>query len=216
MKSNKFVLTTIIAAGILACYYGSRIQNANAQETRPRVAMETPIGTIIAWPGPVATLPTGWRLCNGDQLPKSQYPDLFNVLQDYWGPLGTQPDTTFHLPDLRGVLLRGVTMARSDAYSDPDVAARAQQKPGTTNDVGSLQGDLLKSHTHLIPKGFAESSHSWKAGGHDEGTFVVAPNPKQTTDSVGGNETRPKNAYVHYIIRALSQSEAERLQPQHP
>ena len=86
--------------------------------------MDTPIGTIIAWPGPVSTIPYGWKLCNGDQVLKSENPELFTVLQDYWRVAVIGQDPLFHLPDLRGMFLRGVTMARSDAYSDPDVSQR--------------------------------------------------------------------------------------------
>ena len=165
--------------------------------------MELPIGTIIAWAGPQPTVPPGWLLCNGDQVSRLTFPDLCNVIQDYWGAITGNPQIFHRLPDLRGVFLRGVTMERSDQFSDPDVSQRTHQKPGVSNDVGSFQKDSIIRHTHDLA-GFAANRQDWKAGGNPEGNFVVV-HATQTTTPVGSTETRPRNAYVHYIIRALPQ-----------
>lgn len=66
--------------------------------------IEPPVGTIIVWPGPLSTIPNGWKLCNGEYLLGTKYQDLLSVLQDYWGPFKSDGATrTFRLPDLRGV-----------------------------------------------------------------------------------------------------------------
>ena len=43
--------------------------------------------------------PAGWRLCQGQQLPISEYETLFNLIGTTYGGDG---QTTFNLPDLQG------------------------------------------------------------------------------------------------------------------
>ena len=44
-------------------------------------------------------IPTGWALCDGQQLQISAYQDLFNLIATTYGGNGS---TTFNLPDLAG------------------------------------------------------------------------------------------------------------------
>ena len=39
-------------------------------------------GMIMYWPGPVDTIPSGWRMCNGDILLKADYSSLHLVISD--------------------------------------------------------------------------------------------------------------------------------------
>lgn len=55
------------------------------------------LGEIRLFAGNYA--PSGWALCNGQQLPIQQYSALFSLLGTYYGGDGK---TTFALPDLRG------------------------------------------------------------------------------------------------------------------
>lgn len=55
------------------------------------------IGEIRMFGGTFA--PVGWALCNGQTLPISQNPALFNLIGTTYGGDG---QTTFNLPDLRG------------------------------------------------------------------------------------------------------------------
>jgi len=60
-----------------------------------------PIGAILPYAGLIP--PTGFLLCDGSELQKAQYPDLYNIISDFYN--GTQPligANTFRLPDLRG------------------------------------------------------------------------------------------------------------------
>jgi microcystin-dependent protein len=60
-----------------------------------------PIGAILPYAG--ATPPTGFLLCDGSEVQKTQYPDLYNIISDYYN--GVNPligANTFRLPDLRG------------------------------------------------------------------------------------------------------------------
>lgn len=152
---------------------------------------ELPVGTIAPFAGPASSIPAGWLHCNGASLSTTAYPDLFAVIGTGWGGGGS----TFRVPDLRGQFLRGVD---GGAGVDSDAGARtAIYSGGNTGDaVGSVQADSFKSHSH----------DSITAGsGLTQTVFQSAITTSQTsaTSLVGGSETRPKNAAVIYMIRAV-------------
>jgi phage-related tail fiber protein len=49
--------------------------------------------------------PSGWLKCNGAEVDRTTYSDLYAVIGTYYG--GGNGSTTFNLPDLRGEFLRG-------------------------------------------------------------------------------------------------------------
>jgi hypothetical protein len=83
---------------------------------------------------------------------------------------------------------------------DPNRETRSAMKTGGAigDQVGSFQLDEFRSHNH--------SGVPWYAG---EYTGSIIYNPAtatvgqiiNATDMTGGNETRPTNIYVNYIIK---------------
>jgi len=81
---------------------------------------------------------------------------------------------------------------------DPDAASRTNRGDTTTGDnVGTKQADEFKSHFHgydrnrqISTAGAPGSINVWADGGS-------LPN----TQNTGGNETRPKNINMMYIIK---------------
>jgi hypothetical protein len=70
---------------------------------------------------------------------------------------------------------------------------------GATGDqVGSVQAHQFKSHTHSFSKPYIASR-----GDDGSTTYSEVGNTETTgdTEATGGSETRPKNAYVNYIIK---------------
>lgn len=62
-----------------------------------------PVGSIMPFAGPAASVPTGYLFCDGSEQEKSQYVDLFNVIgYTYGDPSILKGLNTFRLPDLRG------------------------------------------------------------------------------------------------------------------
>lgn len=174
-----------------------------------------PIGTIMAYGGQSGTLTnTNWRICDGDKLSRSKYPELFNVLSNNWGAFSGPIDNQFfHLPDLRGLFLRGVNAGRADEYKDNDVLIR-QNTSGNPDEVGSSQVDSLKKHSHdVVPQNFGDqvsrpmgvSGNSSVTDGDLDGSQVVTGYDRHSVplviDNYGFDESRPKNAYVHYLIK---------------
>jgi microcystin-dependent protein len=151
-----------------------------------------PVGTIVAFGG--RNIPPGWLLCDGSLVNRSQFPNLFLILDSVWG--SGNSTTTFNLPDLRGQFLRGVS---GTSNVDPDTTMRTPKYSGgnTGNNVGSYQVDELKSHSHLITRRTNSSNGNYFAAGSNAASNA---GPDSTLDT-GGTETRPKNAYVYYIIK---------------
>jgi microcystin-dependent protein len=169
----------------------------------------TPIGSIVAFAGPESKVPSEWLVCDGRVLKRKTYDLLFNQIGTTWGGDGADG---FYLPDLRGLFLRGVD---GTANMDPDHDSRTPLKanipnPGARgNNVGSLQTDALQRHGHEVSFDFAAtgSNGSRDADGGEEKFNCHPPAARlsiQVNDPKGANvsnETRPRNAFVHWIIR---------------
>jgi len=85
--------------------------------------------------------PSGWLVCDGRQLSKSDYPFLWDFFSNNGLDFGIT-SSTFNLPDMRGMFLRGIDDSR---------------------DLGSEQQDSIKSHTHNVS---AQNVDTTSAGLH--------------------------------------------------
>lgn len=180
-------------------------------------ASAVPTGSMQMFAG--ASAPTGYLICDGAAVSRTTYANLFAVLGTAWGE--GDGSTTFHLPDMRGRVPRGVD---SGAGRDPDAAGRtASNTNGNTGDnVGSVQADQFDSHTHtntphthttaphdhsyttaqFTNGGTGVAGYANQAVGATTGPATVTVNSASVAiDPAGGNETRMKNANVNFIIK---------------
>lgn len=158
------------------------------------LAALNPVGAILAFGG--VSAPTGYLACDGSAVSRSTYAALFTAISTAYGTgNGT---TTFNLPDLRGQFLRGVSGTSSN---DPDKTSRTASGTGgnTGNNVGSAQTSTYASHSHV-----QTGVQSTLAAGNRAVLGAISSGPGNSADSTvasGGNETRPINIYVLYIIK---------------
>lgn len=177
-----------------------------------------PVGSVIIWAGDPNELPSNWKVCNGKELRKSDYSGLYSVLGTYWeDDKGTGADF-FRIPDLRGVFLRGVNGGRNDTFQDVDLNSRVRLKGGASislDSPGSYQKDAVIKHRHSIaqqswggefstPQGI--SGNTANADGNFDSsqlaTGIDRNNVPLAIENYGsGNETRPVNAYVYFVIK---------------
>jgi microcystin-dependent protein len=150
-----------------------------------------PPGTVVAYMG--TTAPDGWLLCQGQSVSRTLYDKLYAVIGNATGSADT---ANFNVPDLRGRFLRGVD---GNAGRDPDSGTRTAMNPlgNPGNQVGSVQADAFKSHTHTnnLLGGWSTRYVNYNGSGGSYGFQETA------SSATGGSETRPINAYVNYIIK---------------
>lgn len=154
-----------------------------------------PAGASMAWH--TETPPTGWLECDGASLSRATYAALFAAIGTTYG---NADGTHFNLPDLRGKFIRGWAHGQA---TDPDRASRTDRGDGTTGDhVGTKQAESFKAHVHNVfvhwfggPK--LSQTGSDINGGYNDNVTVTGLD----TASTGGNETRPINTNVMYIIK---------------
>jgi microcystin-dependent protein len=181
----------------------------------PDVPVSTSIpGQIISFGGDLP--PVGWLICDGSAVSRSIYSALYSAIGIAWG-YGDN-STTFNLPDLRGRFPRGTD---AGIARDPDRASRTVCNTGgnTGDNIGSVQGHQYYSHGHggitVGMTGTTTGGGFFTNDGGDYPTFdgmLLAPLRNQNIAWVkslsnsgvggsGGNESRPLNANVHYIIK---------------
>jgi microcystin-dependent protein len=154
--------------------------------------LPVPSGAVIAYAGPTTTIPSGWLICDGSAVSRTTYANLFAAVGTAWG--NGNGSTTFNVPDMRGMFLRGVD-SRTTGQNDPDNTARTAQTTGGNSgaNVGSVQQDQFESHHH--------PSNSSNASLGLGSPVLTAGSGASNTGNTGGNETRPKNVFVFYIIK---------------
>ena len=143
------------------------------------LAPQVPIGTINTYGG--ITSPDGWMICDGTEVSRTTYSNLYSVIGDSFG--AGDGSTTFLIPDMRGVFARGLE-SRATGGRDPD-GVRA---------MGSYQADEFKSHTHT------QMGTRRYADGNTLPLLLENFGDVQTKPT-GGDETRPKNIALNYIIK---------------
>jgi microcystin-dependent protein len=165
-------------------------------EPEPEPEIRMPVGGICAWPA--AAAPVGFSICNGQALSRTAFPDLFAAIGITYG--SGDGSTTFNIPNYQGQFLRGT--ANGDA-ADPDRNSRTDRGDGTTGDnVGTGQAGEIQSHNHIRGTGSTVDGTYGNAavsGIHNDITGSATSSPY--TSSTGGNETRPTNIGVNWIIR---------------
>ncbi len=172
-------------------------------------------GMIAPFAGPADKIPAGWLLCDGTAVSRSEYGNLYKAIGVCWGE--GDGSTTFNLPDLRGMFLRGVLGEKPELDSsgkpvkDPDVESRVSLFPGGNmgNNVGSYQEDAIRNITGY----FNGPEFKFQCGGafFDTGGRGVGTNDDDNDNVIFGfdasrvvpvgGDNRPKNAYVTYIIK---------------
>ncbi|WP_296992889.1 phage tail protein [Thalassospira sp. UBA1131] len=153
------------------------------------------IGSVSAFAMP--TPPTGWLVCDGSAVSRTEYADLFATIGTLWGN-GDQV-STFNLPDLRGEFIRGSDDGRG--VDDGRVFA-------------SAQADAFQGHKHeffqspatlMVGGSYHPSAENFdQIGPYQPGVGVGNP----VTDSASGSprvasETRPRNIAMTYAIKAF-------------
>ena len=188
-----------------------------------------PVGTILPYGGDVSAKDArdklendGWLACDGWSYSTNDYKNLYDAIGYAFGKDGDK----FRVPDLRGRFARGVDHG---AKRDPDADKRTSENGGNKGDmVGSVQDGDFQKHKHVQrslqrigdspeckfeawdPNREKDAKYRADNGlrdNNDEHSMIhiyTNDEPKEVFENCpsGGNETRPKNVYVNWIIKA--------------
>lgn len=182
-------LTTAITAaqggtGLTSPGAAGNVLTSNGNGTWSAVEpMYVPSGAVMAFA--MSTAPSGWLECNGETISRSTYATLFAAIGTTYG--AGNGTTTFKLPDLRGMFIRGWDHNRAVDGS------RA---------FGSYQDDEFKSHIHQLKGNDRGNNYPQKTAPglwNDDAEFAVTDT--KTISATGGSETRPKNIAMMFCIK---------------
>lgn len=173
-------------------------------------AIGIPAGVIVPFGGEVEDIPFGWMLCDGSEISRAEYANLYDAIGVCWG-IG-DGSTTFNLPDMRGMFLRGVSgESGNDSDADSRIVLNDDNGGNTGNQVGSYQSDAIRNITGTFncdsKNRGATEAFVLAATGSVKDSYSSTYNTLTTYEfdaslvvPVGG-DNRPKNVYVNYIIK---------------
>jgi hypothetical protein len=157
-----------------------------------------PTGTVVAFAGEEADVPQGWTLCDGRALNTVEGSlNLINLIG---------PDA----PDLRGMFLRGTGTSNVNGQNGPALLATQNDGFESHNHTGTAESD--GSHTHPY-KDLTVTRESVNGSNFSNQGISGVPDNDRTTSASGdhthnlsinnrgGNETRPVNYGINYIIK---------------
>lgn len=183
------------------------VADLSASQIAGAASQLVPSGVVFPFAG--SSAPSGWLLCNGQEVSQTTYADLFAVCSTTYntqtnpltGSAWAAPSAgNFRVPDYRGSFLRGV-----GTFTDG---------VGTDTSLGGYQGDAMQGHSHTnsssgtqyFGTGFGTGGNRTvpSAVANQDGFFVTLQGP--SNDGTNGNprsgkETRVRNKGVNYIIK---------------
>ncbi len=151
------------------------------------IPVEVPSGIICMWSGTIATIPTGWVLCNG----ANSTPDL----RDRFIVGATQDDS--------GVAKTNVTGALTVSGDG--------QMPAHTHAAGSLAADSDGAHTHKLTAGTAAGSSlnlysNSNTSDAEKTTSSDGAHTHTISGSSGSIGSGTKNIAVYYALAFIMKS----------
>jgi microcystin-dependent protein len=142
-----------------------------------------PTGSILMFGG--SSAPTGWLICDGTEIERATYADLFAVIGESFGLTGHE--STFFLPDFRE--RTGVGMLTGDTLI------------GSVGATGGSRNAVVVSHSHSVRRATTDSDDinplvAVVTGGYNNGAGSTLSAGVSATD-----RNLPPFVAVNYIIK---------------
>lgn len=169
----------------------------------------TPVGTILSFAG--SKVPNGFLICDGSEVSKTTYADLYKVVGDLYGESGSEE--TFLLPDLRDKFVQGANdnLGTSKDAGLPNITGQVGYlkaiDDGNYNESISLREGCFKNSKNMTTTPPAQSvRNSTQDATNRTGTIVF---DASRSNSIYGNSNtvQPPSVCLTFIIKALKVSD---------
>jgi hypothetical protein len=146
-----------------------------------------PVGTILTFAGPAASLPEGtWLQCDGRPTRSVELPELFKAIGRYWGDGSKQSDGGCACPS------GGQTW---------DHGPRTPLGKGAVNEIGTIEAFTTGSPI-IMPGGATPLIYTPVKTAEAYISVTNIPTPSAISPMAFNPETRPVNVAVRFYIRA--------------
>lgn len=145
-------------------------------------------GTILPFLGDTITIPNGWLLCDGRQVAKATYPDLYARIGVAYG---SETTLLFTLPDFRGKMLRG----------NPVAVPQQILGRGNASGASSPRSDTLNSNMSFVGNA-SNDAFIGNAGSHSHGfNFAHSHNHNHNHNTAYNNDNH-SHSYANHAHNA--------------
>ena len=171
-----------------------KFADGSQQESAPA---SMPAGVMLQYAA--ETPPNGWLLCDGSEVSREDYSQLFALISTTYGE--GDGSTTFNLPDLRGRMVIGLDNMGGNS-ADRVVNEQADVLGGSAGEeMHELTVDEMPSHGHSIS---TMINHSGNTNGILRSNAEVQQNGSYNTNNAGNSQPHnnmPPYLTVNYIIK---------------
>jgi microcystin-dependent protein len=158
-------------------------------------ANAVPVGAVNTFA--MSTPPTGWLSCDGSEVSRTTYSNLFSVVGTTHG--AGNGSTTFKLPDLRGEFVRGWDGNRG---VDSGRTFGSAQTWAIENIVGTFTDIRVRLNTIFSATGAFTGSTGATSGDNGNGGAATVNFDFDASRVVNtASETRPRNVALLYCIK---------------
>jgi microcystin-dependent protein len=147
--------------------------------------------------------PDGFLLCNGDSVSRTQYPELFSIIGDHFGP--GDGANMFKLPDLRGRSPLGAGVGGVDSAGNALTERLLAQSGG--KEAVQLTVHQIPRHRHGFVMGYPKTQDPGKNNYACRPELTQHVDPYKSaigTEEAGGDQPHDNMApflVVNFIIK---------------
>jgi microcystin-dependent protein len=185
---------------------GGFLQTDGSGNLSFQIVAGVPTGSVFCMA--VISIPSGYLECNGAAVSRTTYSALFAVIGTAYG--SGNGSSTFNLPDLRGEFIRGVDRGRGVDSGRNIATSQGSQNAQHNHSATSTSSVTDPGHKHtmnfnlgnLISSGGAFGmKDSGTADRMNTATTGISVSTSTSIGNQGGNESRPRNIAMMYIIK---------------
>ena len=157
-----------------------------------------PIGAILAYGG--MTVPSGWLICDGNAVSRTEYSELFAAIGTTYG--AGDGSTTFNLPDLKGRVAVGAGNSGTTGATNHTLGQKSGEETHTltTNEMPShlhgIRGEYGATGSGALPPG----GQYYQLTGNQSYGFQT--NASETVGGGAAHNNMQPYVVTNYIIRA--------------